>query len=76
MKETDATNLHSFFVGNLEKAKTLSTSIIDAYILGKKHKRIDLDSRKQSSNFNASVFYNILQHIITQAPIYYLIKIV
>lgn len=35
MKKTDATNLHSFFVGNLEKAKTLSTSIIDAYILGK-----------------------------------------
>lgn len=59
--ETDATNLHSFFVGDLEKAKTIQSNILDDYILGRRKIRIDLDSRKQSSKFDASVFYSILQ---------------
>ncbi len=59
--ETDATNLHSFFVGDLEKAKTIHTDNINDYILGKAKKRIDLDSRIQSRKFNADVFRSILQ---------------
>ena len=59
--EADAANLHSFFVKDLEKAKTISTDILDAYILGKSKSRIDLDSRVQSGKFNGEMFYKILQ---------------
>lgn len=59
--ETDATNLHSFFVGDLEKAKTIQTKNLDDYISGKAKRRIDLDSRAQSEKFNADVFNRILQ---------------
>ena len=59
--ETDATNLHSFFVGDLEKAKTIQTNNLDDYILGRRKRRIDLESRIQSKKFNPHDFYNILQ---------------
>lgn len=59
--ETDATNLHSFFVGDLEKAKTIQTNNLDDYILGINKKRIDLESRIQSKKFNSHEFYSILQ---------------
>lgn len=61
--ETDATNLHSFFVGDLEKAKSISSDILDSYILGKAKKRIDLDSRSQSDKWNAEIFEKILQPV-------------
>lgn len=59
--ETDATNLHSFFVGDLEKAKSISSPVLDAYILGKTKERINLDSRLQSGNFYADIFEKILR---------------
>ena len=59
--KTDATNLHSFFVGDLEKAKEISYDMLDSYILGKPKKRIDLDSRLQSGKENGDVFNQILQ---------------
>lgn len=59
--ETDAANLHSFFVGDLEKAKKISYDILDSYILGKTQKRIDLDSRLQLGKGNADIFDKILQ---------------
>lgn len=59
--KTDATNLHSFFVGDLEKAKEISYDMLDSYILGKPKKRIDLDSRLQSGKGNGDIFNQILQ---------------
>ena len=59
--ETDATNLHSFFTGDLEKAKMINSDLLDLYLLGDTKERIDLDSRIRSSKFNADAFYNILQ---------------
>lgn len=61
--ETDATNLHSFFVADLEKAKCVKNDILDDYILGRKKQRVDLDSRVQSSKFNREIFNRILQPI-------------
>lgn len=61
--ETDATNQHSFFVGDLEKAKTIPSDMLDAYILGKSKKRIDLDGRSQSAKWNPDIFAKILQPI-------------
>ncbi|MBS6115929.1 AAA domain-containing protein [Thomasclavelia spiroformis] len=59
--ETDATNLHSFFVGDLEKAKTIESSILDDYILKRRKERVNLDSRVKSSEFDSKVFSKILQ---------------
>ena len=54
--ETDATNLHSFFVKDLEKAKTVRSDILNSYILGNIENRVNLDSRT-----NEDVFFDILQ---------------
>lgn len=59
--ETDATNLHSFFVADLEKAKLIRTENLESYLLGKRGKRINLDSKNDSANFNPDAFCNILQ---------------
>lgn len=58
--ETDAANLHSFFTKDLEKAKKISTSALDAYLLGSANERVDLDSRIQSSKFNGAALEEIL----------------
>ena len=64
--ETDATNLHSFFVDDLEKAKLIGTENLESYLLGKMGERINidrinLDSKNNSVNFNPMVFSEILQ---------------
>lgn len=59
--ETDAANLHSFFVRDLEKAKSIKTSNLDVYLLGKSIKRIDLDCKAESGKFNPEIIYSILQ---------------
>lgn len=59
--ETDATNLHSFFVDDLEKAKLIRTENLGSYLLGKRGKRINLDSKNDSVNFNPDAFCDILQ---------------
>lgn len=59
--ETEATNLHSFFIGDLEKAKKIKTANLDAYLYGNKKQRINLDSKKESVNFNPRAFAQILQ---------------
>ncbi|MGT2743881.1 hypothetical protein ACVRW4_00785 [Streptococcus phocae subsp. phocae] len=59
--ETDATNLHSFFINDLETAKKIETENLNHYILGASRNRIDLNSRKESSEFNPKVFDAILQ---------------
>lgn len=59
--ESDATNLHSFFVADLEKAKTVESINLDKYLLGIKKDRVNLDSRTNEQGFNPSAFYEILQ---------------
>ncbi len=61
--ETDATNLHSFFVEDLEKAKRISTENLEKYLLGERGERINLDSKNDSGNFNPSAISEILQPI-------------
>ena len=59
--EADAINLHSFFMNDLEKAKSITTENLDKYLLGLKKDRINLDSRKNRDSFNPDIFWNILQ---------------
>lgn len=59
--EADAINLHSFFMNDLEKAKSITTENLDQYLLGIKKDRINLDSRKDRDSFNPDIFWNILQ---------------
>ncbi len=59
--ESDATNLHSFFIADLEKAKNIQSHNLDKYIMGNATKHIDLDCRMESGKFNPSAFYSILQ---------------
>ena len=59
--ESDATNLHSFFIGDLEAAKTITTTNLDKYLLGDATERINLDSKSDSENFNSIPFEKILQ---------------
>ena len=59
--ETEATNLHSFFIGDLEKAKRIRTVNLNAYLYGYKGGHKNLDSKKDSVNFNPHMFEQILQ---------------
>lgn len=59
--ETEATNLHSFFIDDLEKAKKIKTANLNAYLYGNKEGRKNLDSKKDSVNFNPHMFEQILQ---------------
>lgn len=59
--ETEATNLHSFFIDDLEKAKRIETDNLNAYLYGNKEKRRNLDSKKDSVNFQPHIFEQILQ---------------
>ena len=53
--------LHSFFTGDLEKAKVWNSSNLNMYLLGKQQQPINLDSRKEFSSFNPDAFTHILQ---------------
>lgn len=59
--ETDAANLHSFFIGDLEKAKEISTYNLEQYLFGDDSGRVDLDSTKTSPKFDPEAFEDILQ---------------
>ena len=59
--ETEATNLHSFFIDDLEKAKKIETVNLNAYLYGDKKERMNLDSKKDSVNFHPHLFEQILQ---------------
>ena len=58
--ESDATNLHSFFIADLEKAKKIQTHNLDKYITGNVAARRNLNCRKESEQFNPEIFYRIL----------------
>ncbi|MDU5236750.1 MAG: AAA domain-containing protein [Finegoldia magna] len=59
--ETDATNLHSFFVNDLQKAKSVQSKNLNDYLMGNSSDRKDLDSRSTSPKFNRHIFVDILQ---------------
>lgn len=59
--ETESTNLHSFFIDDLENAKKIKTDNLNAYLYGNKGQRINLDGKKESKNYNPYVFERILQ---------------
>lgn len=59
--ETEATNLHSFFIDDLEKAKKIETVNLRSYLYGNEEQRINLDSKNGSVNFNPDAFERILQ---------------
>lgn len=59
--ENDATNLHSFFVNDLQKAKSVQSKNLNDYLMGNSSNRKDLDSRSTSSKFNRHIFVDILQ---------------
>ena len=58
--ETDATNLHSFFVNDLQKAKSVQSKNLNDYLMGNISGRKDLDSRSTSPKFNRRIFVDIL----------------
>lgn len=59
--ENDAINLHSFFIEDLEKAKNIDTENLDKYLKGVSGKKFNLDSKKESVNFNPKLFDEILR---------------
>ncbi len=59
--ESDAANLHSFFMEDLDKAKTIRTENLDKYLLGTAVGHINLDSKKESENFNPDCLKRIMQ---------------
>src|SRR5699024_11655804 len=57
----DEVNLHSFFIEDLEKAKQLNTKNLKYYFGELSNNKVNLDSNKESSNFNPTAFDHILQ---------------
>src|SRR5699024_7609685 len=57
----DEVNLHSFFIEDLEKAKKIKTNNLSYYFNELSDKRVNLDSNKDSDNFNPAIFEQILQ---------------
>lgn len=49
-------NLHSFFIEDLTKAKKINQDNLNRYLSGFSGNRINLDSNKNSSNFNPRIF--------------------
>lgn len=59
--ETEGTNLHSFFIGDLEKAKETDTENLRSYLYGQTGERVNLDSKNGSARFNPGAFEEILR---------------
>ena len=62
LKRKQSKDLHSFFIEDLNKAKEINNINLKRYLTGGNIKdRINLDSKKDSPNYNQSVFENILE---------------
>ncbi|MDK2905133.1 MAG: hypothetical protein PWR12_1209, partial [Eubacteriaceae bacterium] len=59
--DNDDVSLHSFFIDDLQKAKKIKTDNLSRYFGGVSDQRQNLDSKKDSPNFNPQVFEDILQ---------------
>src|SRR5699024_11777526 len=60
-RKQDEMNLHSFFIEDLEKAKQINTKNLKYYFGELSNNKVNLDSNKESSNFNPTAFDHILQ---------------
>lgn len=58
--ETDATNLHSFFLDDLDKARKLNTDNLNRYLSGG-GAQYNLEARSDSPDFNPNLFQAILE---------------
>ncbi|MER2000210.1 MAG: AAA domain-containing protein, partial [Lysinibacillus sp.] len=54
--ENGAVNLHSFFIEDLKRAKKLNNNNLNQYINGFFGTKYNLDSHKNSENFNPAIF--------------------
>ncbi|MFS0749863.1 AAA domain-containing protein [Oceanobacillus sp. 1P07AA] len=54
-------NLHSFFIKDLNKAKTIINKNLNRYFKGFSGDRRNLDGNRESSNFNSHIFETVLQ---------------
>lgn len=59
--ETDVTNLHSFFLDDLSRAKRIKTANLETYLFGNKGARYDLDGKKDSAKFAPKLLADLLQ---------------
>lgn len=59
--QNDLSNLHSFFIDDLEAAKETDTQNLTKYLYGHVGNRVNLDSKSDSPNFNPREFEEILQ---------------
>ncbi|MCR5502775.1 MAG: DNA helicase [Lachnospiraceae bacterium] len=60
--EEGGTNLHSFFINDLESAKKIDSDNLDSYLFGSAvDERVDLDSKNDSPKFNPKAFEEILE---------------
>ncbi|MFQ6323322.1 AAA domain-containing protein [Lactococcus garvieae] len=59
--ESDAINLHSFFINDLRKAKNVSSENLERYFEGFSGNRQNLDSQNTSIGFSERIFEEILQ---------------
>lgn len=59
--ETEAANMHSFFVRDLQNAKKIRSEKLEDYILGRQKNRVNLDTREESKQFNPDAIAEILQ---------------
>ena len=59
--ENSDINLHSFFIDDLQKAKSLKTDNMKRYLYGFSGNRQNLDSKSDSQNFDPEIFQEILQ---------------
>lgn len=59
--ESGVANFHSFFIDDLQKAKKIGTANLSRYFTSYSGKQFNLDSNKESINFNPDIFEEVLQ---------------
>lgn len=59
--ESGDANLHSFFIDDLKKAKKIGTANLSRYFTSYSREQFNLDSNKESLNFNPGIFEEVLQ---------------
>jgi len=59
--DNDDVNLHSFYIDDLEKAKTVRAHNLNRYFDGFSGQRKNLDGNESSNEFNPTIFQKILQ---------------
>lgn len=61
--ENANTNFHSFFIDDLKKAQIIKNNNLERYFNGFTNDRLNLDSNKESPNFNPKLLEEVLQPV-------------